>query len=86
MEIINNNTVVVTNGEELKDVLSNTNDYNYVYLGNDITLTSGFKINANKTKVTIDGTYNNIKATYTNNLTDSTDVITVSTTIKELYI
>ena len=32
MEIINNNTVVVTNGEELKDVLSNTNDYNYVYL------------------------------------------------------
>ena len=56
MEIINNNTVVVTNSEELKDVLSNTNDYNYVYLGNDITLTSGFKINANKTKVTIDGT------------------------------
>ena len=37
MEIINNNTVVVTNSEELKDVLSNTNDYNYVYLGNDIT-------------------------------------------------
>ena len=86
MEIINNNTVVVTNSEELKDVLSNTNDYNYVYLGNDITLTSGFKINANKTKVTIDGTYNNIKATYTNNLTDSTDVITVSTTNKRIIL
>ena len=32
MEIINNNTVVVTNSEELKDVLSNTNDYNYVII------------------------------------------------------
>ena len=79
MQIINNNTVVVTNSEELKQILTEENDYNYIYFGNDITLTSGFTINSNKTNITIDGTYNNVKYTYTNYLTESTDVINVST-------
>ena len=35
---------------------------------NDITLTSSFIINPNKSKIIIDGTYNNVKSTYTNNL------------------
>ena len=66
MQIIDDNTVVVYSSNELKQVLSEANNYNYVYLGNDISLESGFTINANKINVTIDGTYNNVKYTYTN--------------------
>ena len=51
MQIINDNTVVVNNNDELKQVLSEENNYNYVYLGNDITVTSGFVINNKKTGV-----------------------------------
>ena len=54
MQIINDNTVVVNNNDELKQVLSEENNYNYVYLGNDITVTSGFVINNKKSKVIID--------------------------------
>ena len=57
MQIIDDNTVVVYSSSELKQVLSEANNYNYVYLGNDISLESGFTINANKINVTIDGTY-----------------------------
>ena len=32
MQIINDNTVVVNNNDELKQVLSEENNYNYVYL------------------------------------------------------
>ena len=86
MQIINDNTVVVNNSEELKQVLSEENDYNYVYLENDITVTSGFTINSNKGKVIIDGTYNNVKYTYTNNLSLEEDVIKVSTTNKRVVL
>ncbi len=84
MQIINNNTVVVNNSEELKQVLSETNDYNYVFFGSDITLTSGFTINSNKTEIVIDGTYNDNKYTYTNNLTESTDVINANKQNKKI--
>ena len=84
MQIIDDNTVVVYSSNELKQVLSEANNYNYVYLGNDISLESGFTINANKINVTIDGTYNNVKYTYTNYLTDNADVINVSTTNKKI--
>lgn len=86
MQIINNNTVVVNNSEELKQVLSETNDYNYVFFGSDITLTSGFTINSNKTEIVIDGTYNNNKYTYTNNLTESTDVINANKQNKKIVL
>ena len=64
MTIINNNTVVVYTFEELKSCLSENNSYNYIYLGNNITLTSGIIISSTKNSITIDGTYNNIKYTY----------------------
>lgn len=85
MQIINDNTVVINNSEELKQVLSEENNYNYVYLGNDITATNGFVINSNKNNVIIDGTYNNVKYTYTNNLSLEEEVIKVSKTNKKLY-
>ena len=86
MQIINDNTVVVNNSEELKQVLSETNDYNYVFFGSDITLTSGFTINSNKTEIVIDGTYNDNKYTYTNNLTESTDVINANKQNKKIVL
>lgn len=55
MQIINDNTVVVNNNDELKQVLSEENNYNYVYLGNDITVTSGFVINNKKAKLLLMG-------------------------------
>ena len=36
IQIIDNNTVVVMTSDELKQVLSEDNGYEYVYLGNDI--------------------------------------------------
>lgn len=54
---------------------------------NDITLTSGFIINPNKSKIIIDGTYNNVKSTYTNNLESlEENVIKASTKNKEIIL
>ena len=61
IQIIDNNTVVVMTSDELKQVLSEDNGYEYVYLGSNIDATSGFVINSNKGKIVIDGTYNNTK-------------------------
>ena len=66
MTIINENTVVVFTNEELKTILEATNNYNYIYLGSDITLTTGIIISSTKPRLTIDGTYENI----THKLTD----------------
>ena len=86
IQIINNNTVVVTTSDELKQAVSEDNNYDYIYLGNDIVATSGFIINSKKSKVTIDGTYNNTKYTYTNNLSLEAEVIKVSTTNKKIIL
>lgn len=86
IQIINNNTVVVTNSDELKQAVSEDNGYDYIYLGSDIIATSGFVINSNKVKVTIDGTYNNVKYTYTNNLSLEATVIKASTTNKRIIL
>ena len=86
IQIIDSNTVVVTTSDELKQVISEDNNYDYIYLGNDITATSGFVINGNKSKVIIDGTYNNTKYTYTNNLSLEADVIKVITTNKRIIL
>ena len=72
--------------DELKQAVSDDNNYNYIYLGNDITATSGFTINNNKNKITIDGTYNNTKYTYTNNLSSEATVIKASTTNKRIIL
>lgn len=86
IQIINNNTVVVTNSDELKQAVSEDNGYDYIYLGSDIIATSGFIINSNKVKITIDGTYNNVKYTYTNNLSLEATVIKASTTNKRIIL
>lgn len=86
MQIINDTTVVINNNDELEQVLSEDNSYEYIYLGSDITATSGFTINSNKSKVIIDGTYNNTKYTYTNNLSLEETVIKVSITNKRIIL
>lgn len=86
IQIINNNTVVVTTSDELKQAVSEDNNYNCIYLGSDITATSGFVINSNKAKLIIDGTYNNKKYTYTNNLSSEETVIKASTTNKRIIL
>lgn len=65
MIIIDENTVVVNSFSELKSALEETNAYTYIYLNEDITLTSGIRIASNKVSVTIDGTYNNVRHKYT---------------------
>lgn len=72
--------------EELKQVISEDNNYDYIYLGNDIIATEGFIINSNKSKLTIDGTYNDKKYTYTNNLSLEENVIKASTTNKKIVL
>lgn len=64
MIIIDENTVVVSNFNELKSVIEGVNTYNYIYLGDDITFTSGIKINSGKVSLTIDGTYDNVRHKY----------------------
>ena len=72
--------------DELKQVTSEDNNYDYIYLGNDIIATEGFIINSNKSKLTIDGTYNDKKYTYTNNLSLEENVIKASTTNKKIVL
>ena len=72
--------------DELKQVISDDNNYDYIYLGNDIIATEGFIINSNKSKLTIDGTYNDKKYTYTNNLSLEENVIKASTTNKKIVL
>ena len=86
IQIIDKSTIVVTTSDELKQALSEDNGYEYVYLGNNITATSGIIINSNKGKIIIDGTYNNTKYTYTNNLSSEETVIKVSTTNKKIIL
>lgn len=87
MEIINKKRVGVSTSEELKDVLENDNGYEFIYLMADITLNSGIKINENKEKVVIDGTYNDTRYTLTGmNSTEATDTIVSSPTNKEVVV
>ncbi|MDD3341806.1 MAG: hypothetical protein PHN72_06455 [Bacilli bacterium] len=64
MTIIDSQTVVVYNSNELKTVLEGNNTYNYIYFGANIKLTAGIIILPTKTNITIDGTYENVRYTY----------------------
>lgn len=87
MNEINSKTVIVSTSSELKNVLENDNDYEYIYLENDITLESGIKINHNKNKIIIDGTYQNARHTLTGmNSIEATDTINASSFTKEVKI
>lgn len=87
MEIINDKMIGVSTSEELKDVLENENEYEFIYLMANITLTSGIKINEKKEKNIIDGTYNNIRYTLTGvTSTEATDTIMASSLNKEIVV
>lgn len=87
MKVLDSDTVVVSNSDDLKSVLEEDNGYSYIYFDNNITLTSEILINENKKKVIIDGTYLNNRYTYTGiNSTEKTDVITVSVTNEKIIV
>ena len=87
MNIINSKTVTVSTSNELKDILENTNGYEYIYLENDIKLESGIKINSSKNKVIIDGTYLGVMHTLTGmDSSTETDTIIVTSSTKEIKI
>lgn len=83
MTVINDSTVVVFSSAELKSAILDVN-YVLIYLGADITLTSGIAIPSNKLTLTIDGTYLDVRHTFTDmkSLTtgDTINVASASTT------
>ncbi len=87
MNKINNKTVSVSTSNELKDVLENDNEYEYIYLENDITLESGITINVNKSTVTINGTYQNVLHTLTGmNSNENFNTITCTSSTNEVKV
>ena len=87
MNIINKRTVQVFNSAELSDAIGQDNGYEHIYFGADIVLENGIVINNNKEKITIDGTYNNIKYKLTGmNSSDNTDTIIASIGNKEIKV
>lgn len=85
MNKINNKTVTVSTSSELKEALEQNNGYEYIYLENDITLNSGITINSKKSKVTINGTYQNTMHTLTGmNSSEATDTIISTALTKEV--
>ncbi len=86
MEIIDNSVIAVESFDELKKALEENNAYTYIYLKDNINLDSSISINESKTNITIDGTYQNIRYTYTNNLSDAQGVITANSANKHIII
>lgn len=81
MTILDPYTVVVSNENELRSAITEVNTYNYIYFDNNITLTSGIQIPLSKKNLTIDGTYKDIRYTYTDmNSPTATNSIYVSVT------
>ena len=80
MNIINKNKISITSFSELKEVLEDYNDYNYIYLENDINIDEDIFINDFREKITIDGTYTNIMVT----LSNSTNIITIGASMKRI--
>lgn len=80
MKILDSLTVVIYTSDELKTILEGNNSYIYIYFGNDITLTSGINIFSAKTNITIDGTYENSRYTFTDmkNLSGSSAISAVN--------
>lgn len=81
MKVLDTKTIVISDSNELKEILEEENLYTYIYFDSDITLTEGIIINEYKNKITIDGTYLNIKHTITGMDSDNiVDTISVSGT------
>ena len=80
MLIIDNTTVVVYSYDELKSALEGT--YTYVYLGNNITMTNGIKINRLTKELIINGTYEGITYILEDKKSlNASDTITISSNI-----
>ena len=85
MKIINPITIPISTSDELKNVLEQENNYKYIYLENDITLTSGITINESKDNITINCTYQGKTYTYTAiNSDQQADTIVASKTNKKI--
>lgn len=65
MNVLDSKRVVVSDSLELKTVLEEDNLYNYIYFDNDIVLDSGIVINENKRNVVINGTYLDVRHSFT---------------------
>lgn len=65
MKVIDSITVVVYTYSELKEALEGNNGYTYIYFGDNITLSGGVAISGTKSNVIIDGTYDDVRHTYT---------------------
>lgn len=81
MNIINNKTVSVATSSKLTEALENNNGYEYIYLK------SGITINSKKSKVIINGAYQNITHTLTGmNSSSDSDSIVVTALTKEIQV
>lgn len=85
MTILDERTVVVENSSELKEVLEG-NTYDLIYLGSDITLESRITFHKDRKKVTIDGTYLNVRHTYQELNPSQTVLLYVNSDHKEIHI
>lgn len=80
MLIIDNTTVVVYSYDELKSALEGT--YTYVYLGSNITMTNGIKINRLTKEVIINGTYEGVTYSLEDKKSlSASDTITISSNV-----
>lgn len=87
MEILDEKKVVVETYQEFETILTENNNYTYIYIGNNITLESGITINENKKKIIIDGTYLNNKYTITcMNSNKEEDTITLTSNTEKVII
>lgn len=78
MLILDDYTVVVYNHSDLSSAVGTGNTYNYIYLGQNITLQGGITIAASKTSLIIDGEYQGIRYTFTDiNSSYSTDTLSI---------
>lgn len=79
MKVIDESTVVVSTSSELKSAIEGNNGYVYFYFDNDIVLEAGIKIPSSKINVTIDGTYDGVRHTFTDKKSlSASDTISVS--------
>lgn len=65
MTEIDSEKVVVYSYTELKNTLEGNNTFTYIFLGDNITFTGGINILNTKLNITIDGTYDSVRHTFT---------------------
>ena len=87
MEVIDSKTVVVFSFAELKSALEGDNGYLDIYMGADINMSGGIRINSKKSNVMISGTYNGVTYRLEDVKSLATgDTISVSNTMKYIVV